>query len=186
MLCTTDKTFPIRSVQTSNSLFVVQPAVGHNGEEDAISSSGIKAIASCSVTLELSKSAESALPYLRNLLPVYSSRDLDASAAVKGTFINVCSNVPLSGGEVKEAWTALCAFEEQDAAFRPSASVLLELWKAIVVATVAEDFELASSFLIEDLWISMREEEYPRGMLDAVFRRINLSVYKTSSTTETL
>jgi hypothetical protein len=159
-------------VQTSNSLFVVQPASSQCGDEDAVPPLGIKVISTCGATLELSKSKESALPYLRKGLPVYTSRDLNAAAAVKQTFDDVCRNVPMSDGEVQIGWTALCAFEEQGASFRPSAAILLELWTAIKTAAIADDINITSAFLIEDLWITIRDEDFPRGLFDAFLRRI--------------
>ena len=172
MLCSPNATFPLRSVQTSNSLFVVQPVPETIRQDDLIPNLAIQAIATCSVTLELSKSTESAAPYLRKALPSYDSRDLNATKAVKTSFKEICGNVPLSNDEVLNAWVDLCAFEEQGASFRPSAGLLLELWKAIMTAATADTIDLTSAFLTEDLWIAVREEEYPRGLYDALLRRV--------------
>ena len=124
------------------------------------------------VTLELSKSTECAAPYLRKALPVYTSRDLIASAAMKATWSSILSSVPLSDGETEDAWVDLCAFEEQGASYRPSAHVLLEIWTAISRASTADGISLASAFIVEDLWISIRDEEFPRSLFDAVLRRV--------------
>jgi len=151
---------------------VVQPVPETIRQDDLIPNLAIQAIATCSVTLELSKSTESAAPYLRKALPSYDSRDLNATKAVKTSFKEICGNVPLSNDEVLNAWVDLCAFEEQGASFRPSAGLLLELWKAIMTAATADTIDLTSAFLTEDLWIAVREEEYPRGLYDALLRRV--------------
>ena len=159
-------------MQTSNSLYIVRPATGANAADDVMPSQGIRAIASCGVTLEVSKSKESAFPYLRNALPLYMSRDLNTAAAAKASFDAICSNIPLSDGEVQAAWVDMCAFEEQGSSFRPSANILLELWTAILTAATADKINLTSVFVAEDLWISIRDEDYPRGLFDAIMQRI--------------
>jgi sister chromatid cohesion protein DCC1 len=133
---------------------------------------GIQAISSTGVTLELSQSTESALPYLRKALLIYSSRDLNAAAAVKSSFETVCRDIPLSNGEVQDAWSMLCAFEEQGASYRPTANILLQLWKAITTTAFAEDLDLSKAFLVEDLWTAIKDEEYPRGMFDVFLYRV--------------
>ncbi|KIW01874.1 hypothetical protein, variant [Verruconis gallopava] len=172
VLCSSNKTFPVRSVQTSNSLFVVRPAVTRGHDPDAVPSHGIRAISSCGITLELSQSTESALPYLRKRLPEYSSRNSDVAAAAKASYEDVCSDIPLSSGEIHDAWLSICAFEEQGAIFRPTADVLLQLWRSIVTAAVAASIDMGSAFPTEDLWRSVEDEDFPRGMFDALLRRM--------------
>lgn len=151
---------------------MVQPTGVPGQDEDMVPTHGIRAISLCGVTLELSKSTESPLPYLRKALPVYTSRDLNAAAAVKSTFDDICRDVPLSDGEIQEGWTALCVFEQQGASFRPTANILLELWAAISTAATADDINLTAAFLVEDLWISIRDQDFPRGLFNSILKRV--------------
>lgn len=151
---------------------MVQPIEAVGYDEDTIPSAGLQAISRSGMTLELSRSSESALPYLKKILPVYTERELTAAAAVKGTFDEICKDVPLSDGEVQAGWTELCAFEEQGASFRPSVNILHKLWASMSTAATADSLDLSAAFLVEDLWIQIRDEDYPRGLYDALLRRV--------------
>jgi sister chromatid cohesion protein DCC1 len=123
--------------------------------------------------LEVSSSTDSALPYLQKLLPSYSSRELLAEAVSSTyTLANINADIPLSDGEIHDAWTQLCAFEEGGKAFRPTAAVLLSLWKAIVAGSTAENIDMGSAFLENDLWAVVADEDYPRSMFHAMMNRI--------------
>jgi sister chromatid cohesion protein DCC1 len=140
---------------------------------DTIPQDGYCAVASCGATLETSPSTESASPYLQKLLPEYSSRDISVDAVASSyTLSNVAADIPLSDGEIHQAWTHLCAFEEREKAFRPTASILLSFWKAILAATIAEDIYKGSSFHIGDLWTLVADEEFPLGMFHAIMHRV--------------
>jgi sister chromatid cohesion protein DCC1 len=140
---------------------------------DSIPQDGYCAIASCGATLEASSSNESAIPYLQTLLPEYSSREISAEA-VNSTYTlrNIGNDIPLSDGEIHQAWSQLCAFEEGGKVFRPTAAVLLSLWKAIITASTAENVNIGSAFLVDDLWSIIVDEEYPRGMFNAIMHRL--------------
>jgi sister chromatid cohesion protein DCC1 len=88
------------------------------------------------------------------------------------TMSDIAKDVPFSDGEIQQAWTQICAFQDGRKSFRPTAAVLLSLWKAIVAASVAENFDLGSSFLADDLWALVKDEEYPRGMFNAIMHRV--------------
>jgi sister chromatid cohesion protein DCC1 len=150
----------------------VQPAVAHDHDQDTIPSYGIQAISSCGATLELLKASESALPYLRKVLPIYSSRELNAAAAAKSSFGSISADIPLSDGEILTAWSVICAFEEQGASYRPTADILLQLWKAVTTAAVAETIDLSTAFLTEDLWSTVKDDEFPRGLFDTLLQRV--------------
>jgi hypothetical protein len=97
---------------------------------------------------------------------------LNAAAAAKSSFDTICADIPLSNGELQDAWSAICAFEEQGASYRPTADILLQLWKAITVAAVAENMDLTGAFLVEDLWTTVKDEDFPRGLFDAFLQRV--------------
>lgn len=88
------------------------------------------------------------------------------------TLSSLSSDIPLSDGEISDACVQLCAFETAGKAFRPTAGILLSLWKAVLAASVAENIDIGSAFLVDDLWALIQEEEYPRGMFDVLLQRI--------------
>jgi sister chromatid cohesion protein DCC1 len=140
---------------------------------EKIPQDGYCAIASCGATLEASSSTDSALPYLQKLLPEYSTREITAEAVSSThTLANIGADIPLSDGEIHQAWDQLCVFEEEGKLFRPTAAVLLSLWKAIVTASTAENIDLGSASLVDDLWTLVAEEEYPRGMFYAILHHV--------------
>ncbi|KAF2423633.1 hypothetical protein EJ08DRAFT_701002 [Tothia fuscella] len=174
VLCTESKTFPLRQVHTSNSLFIIEPRSQSSADPEGIPQDGFCAIASCGATLGTSTSAESAIPHIQKLLPLYSSREIQAEAAssVHTTLSSINSDIPLSDGEILEAGTQLCTFEAGGTAFRPTAGILLSLWKAILAASTVENINLGSNFLVEDLWALVKDEDYPRSLFNALLRRI--------------
>jgi sister chromatid cohesion protein DCC1 len=142
---------------------------------DELPKDGVRAIASCAATLELFTANESALPYLRKLLPVYSNQEsLETvlSDPVYSRFSTVSNDIPLSHSEIEGAWTQICAFQDGSKCFRPTAGSLLEAWKAIMAASIAESIPVESSFLVEDLWRAVEDAEIPRGLFNAVLERI--------------
>ncbi|TID25794.1 ATP-dependent RNA helicase [Venturia nashicola] len=175
VICTHSKSFPIRQVHTSNTLFVAHSALLRPATEDDIPTDGVRAIASCAATLELYTFNDSAIPYLRKLLPVYSS--LESLAAIftgpaYPSLSAVSNEVPLSHGEIAQGWIQICAFAKDGNCFRPTAASLLQVWKAMVSASVAEDIPLNSTFLVDDLWKATKDSEFPRALLDAILARI--------------
>lgn len=141
-------------------------------DEDALPASELRAVASCSATMELLTTSESALLYLRKALPIYSTREVNTSAAVQSSFRSIANDVPLSTQEIQDSWSELCAFEDGGASFRPIAGILLELWKAIYTGALLENIDLGSAFLHDDLWVAVADEDFPRGLFDAALRRI--------------
>jgi hypothetical protein len=84
----------------------------------------------------------------------------------------VCNGLPSSHYEISQAWERICAFEDSRKCFRPTATILLAVWKAILAASTAEKIDLGSAFLVGDLWKAVKDEDYPRGLFDAVMQRI--------------
>lgn len=125
--------------------------------------------------MELYTLKESAIPYLRKLLPVYSSPESLAAIFTGPAYRSlsaVSNDVPLSYLEMEQAWTQICAFAKDGNCFRPTATCLLEVWKAMVSASVAEDIPLNSTFLVDDLWKATKDSEFPRALFDAILARI--------------
>jgi sister chromatid cohesion protein DCC1 len=167
VLCTPDKSFQLRQVQTSNSLFVTQPALEAHGNEIPIPVT--RAIALCSSTLELHASTASAISLLREVLPVYDIVAGDVDATPNGrTKANVFNDIPLSDGECQAAWTQLMAFDTADGSYQPSPSALAQVWRSIIAAALAEGIPLEKQFMTNDIATAVAEEGHPTSLTQAV------------------
>lgn len=166
VLCTPSKTFQLRQVQTSNSLFVTQPARDAHGNET-------RAIASCTATLELVPSSDSAVAYLEQQLPVFDILDglVDCASNAKSKAA-IFASIPLSDAQCEQAWRELMAFETSGHSHRPSARALALVWKSLNTAALAEGVKLGSQFLAEDMVKALAEEQYPPELLASLFRRL--------------
>ena len=167
MLCTPKKTFQLRQVQTSNSLFVTQPALETHGNEIPIP--GTCAVASCTATLELHPSDESAGVLLRDALPVYDIVAGEADATANGkSKASVFDHLPLSQGQCEAGWLEITAFEHGDSSYQPSADARSLVWRSISAAALAEGVKLDSQFLTADITKAVAEEGHPPGLVEAV------------------
>ena len=137
VLCTPSKTFHLRQVQTSSPLFVTQPALEAHG--NAIPAPTTRAVASCTATLELQPSDDSPVPALEQVLPLFDIVDGDVDARGTGkSQAAILPHLPFSDGQCIQAWQELMAFEFAGSSFRPSARALLQVWKSMLAAAVAE------------------------------------------------
>ncbi|CAO2654880.1 Nn.00g116130.m01.CDS01 [Neocucurbitaria sp. VM-36] len=172
VLCTPNKTFQLRQVQTSNSLFVTQPALEPHGNEIPIPAAC--AIALCTATLELHPSTASAVTLLKEVLPVYDivAGDVDATGNGRNK-ASVFDDVPLSEGECQTAWLELMAFELEENSYQPSANTLSQIWRSINAAALAEGVKLDSQFLTGDVTRAVAEEGHPPGLVEAIIARLS-------------
>lgn len=171
MLCTPNKTFQLRQVQTSNSVFITQPTLEAHGNETATPTTC--AIASCTATLELHPADGSAVVYLEDELPVYDwvGGEVDVTENHK-TKARLFSHIPLSDGQCEQGWAEVVAFELAGSAYRPSANTLWQIWASINAAALAEGVQLDSQFIGEDLAKLVEEEGFPASLAMAVFRHV--------------
>ena len=173
MLCTPNKTFQLRQVQTSNSLFVTQPALQHHGN-DEIPMPATCAIASCTATLQLHPSTASAVALLRDALPVYDIVAGDVDATPNGrSKPTVFADAPVSDGECEAAWSELMAFELDGSSYQPSANALSQAWRAINAAALAEGVPLNQEFMIDDITRAAAEEGHPPPFIQAVLAHLS-------------
>ncbi|KAF9739822.1 hypothetical protein PMIN06_004897 [Paraphaeosphaeria minitans] len=179
VLCTPSKTFQIRQVQTSNSVFVTQPTLHAHGNH--IPSPTTCAIAACTATLELHPVDLSAVAYLQDALPVYDiiAGEVDATHNAKSKAA-VFSDIPLSNRQCEQAWTELVAFESSACSYRPSVDTLRQVWSSINAAALAEGMKLDSQFLGYDLAELVREEGYPASLAQAIFAHLAAAGQDTS------
>ncbi|KAF1955711.1 hypothetical protein CC80DRAFT_505043 [Byssothecium circinans] len=172
VLCTPDKSFQLRQVQTSNSLYVTQPTL--EAHDDAIPAPTSRAIASCPATLELHPADGDAVSYLEAVLPVYDMIDgeVDAEENHK-TKPGIFHNIPLSDGECEKAWGALVAFEMAGNSYRPTAKTLVQVWASVNAAALAEGVNLHTQFLMEDLAKLVGEEGYPISLATSLIQHLS-------------
>ena len=172
MLCTPSKTFHLRQVQTSSPLFVTQPALEAHG--NAIPAPTTRAVASCTATLELQPSDDSPVPALEQVLPLFDIVDGDVDARGTGkSQAAILPHLPFSDGQCIQAWQELMAFEFAGSSFRPSARALLQVWKSMLAAAVAEGVKLDGQFLTEDLSGAVADEGYPAALAVAMLKRLS-------------
>lgn len=172
MLCTPSKTFHLRQVQTSNSLFVTRPTQEAHGNE--IPAPTTRAIAACAATLELHPSVDEPGPLLAQTLPLYDVVEGEVDARGNGRRKEtIFPDLPFSDGQCEQAWLSLMAFEMDGSAFRPSARALSHLWKSIIAAAVAEGMKLDEQFLINDLANAVAEEGHPPALATAILRNLS-------------
>lgn len=175
VLCTPDKTFHLRQVQTSNSLFVTQPQyLDSHGNEDDIPAAATCAIASCPTTLELHPSDASAVALLHEALPVYDivAGDVDATRNGK-SMVAIFEDLPLSDAQCQTGWNELLAFEHEDNTYRPSVNALSYVWRSINAAALAEGVKLDSQFLTEDVATAVSEDGHPASFVKAVLHHLS-------------
>lgn len=172
MLCTPDKTFELRQVQTSNLLFVTKPALEAHGNEIPIPVT--RAIASCTQTLELHPYAPSAATLLQEVLPVYELVDGEVDAiSNKQNKTAIFNNLPLSDGQCQAGWDEIVAFEHEESSYRPSANALLKVWSSINAAALAEGVKLDKQFLTNDITRAVSEEGHASNLVDALLSRLS-------------
>lgn len=140
VLCTDNRTYNIRQVSTSNSVFVVQAS---QPQEDSIIQGGLEAIAQCTSVLEvLPENNASALPHFKAVLPTYTSTghyERGRSVSKQELF----AHTPVSDAECGLAWRLLCCFELDGVALLPSESVKLKVWQAMLTGATAQGIDLA-------------------------------------------
>lgn len=110
VLCTPDKTYALRQVSTSNSVYIVRPGTTPNS---SLNQTTLDAISQPQSTLELQPAtAASAASYIRAALPTYTSTGHTGSTT-KVSKQQLFANIPLSDGECEQAWTDLACFEPE-------------------------------------------------------------------------
>ncbi|KAF1927871.1 uncharacterized protein M421DRAFT_5547 [Didymella exigua CBS 183.55] len=173
VLCTPNKTFHLRQVQTSNSLFVTQPQqLDAHGNDIPLAATC--AIALCPATLELQPSDASAVALLHEVLPVYDIVAGDVDATGNGeSKDHVFENLPLSDAQCQAGWNELMAFELDRDTYRPSANSLAQVWKSIHAAALAEGVKLDSQFLTEDIATAVADVGHPSNFTKAVLRHLS-------------
>lgn len=144
---------------------------------------GLSAIATCPTTLELHPVSETAVPLLKDALPVYDMADIMVDAVGNGrSKVSVFSDVPMSDAQCEWAWCEVTAFEFAGSSFRPSAATVIKLWQSINLAALAEGIDLRKQFLTDDLLGFIDDEGYPVDLVHALFSRLKAEDDKGDTT----
>ncbi|KAF2217318.1 hypothetical protein CERZMDRAFT_32236 [Cercospora zeae-maydis SCOH1-5] len=185
VLCTPDKTYQIRQVSTSNSVYLIQPrdlSDPHPGAAAGLPRVGVEAVAKCDTSIELlPTSATSAAPYLQAALPTYASTGNYGSIEGGGqaTKRELFSHIPLSDAECEAGWRQLACFESTDppGCFIPSAKVKAEVWQSAMTAAVADGFDVCSPFPENDIpaYAIDLPGDWPRDIVIGVFAGVSSS-----------
>ncbi|KAH7130489.1 sister chromatid cohesion protein-like protein Dcc1 [Dendryphion nanum] len=171
VFCTPNKTFQIRQVGTSNSLFVTQQTAEAHGNDALFPTT--RAIASCTTTLELHATEGSPTDYL-DVLPVYDLVDGELEARPnEKTKEDIFAHIPFSDGQCEKAWLDMVAFEYSGSSYRPSAKILAQVWTSINSAALAEGVKLDQQFITEDLARAVAEEGHPVDLSAAICKQLS-------------
>ncbi|KAF2121429.1 sister chromatid cohesion protein-like protein Dcc1 [Lophiotrema nucula] len=171
VLCTPSRTYQLRQVQTSNSVFITQATL--EAHEDEIPVPTTCAIASCGATLELHPADTPALRYLEDVLPIYDIVDGEVDASGNGkSMADVFKDIPLSEGQCKQGWEEVFAFEFAGSSWMPSANTLLQVWTAVNDAAASESVPLHKQFLTDDIINALDDRGYPESLIQAILTRL--------------
>lgn len=100
----------------------------------------------------------------------------------------ILRDIPLSAVQCEAGWRDMCAFvltaetgqipgvpgstlRSSAVAFRPSATVRLDVWKRILEGSILQNIDLQRQFLVKDLWTALHddgEELFPYALFEAV------------------
>jgi sister chromatid cohesion protein DCC1 len=178
VLTADDKTYQLRQVQTSNSVFLTIPSL-QKTSGSGVPIDCIKAIASCGSTLEVQLSSDSPLPLLRlKLLPFNTVEDFEdvgrASNGIASSKEHLFQNLPFSDGELERSWRQLCAFAYEGRCWLPSSNALFTAWMSIFETATAEGITLTTQFFKNDILkaLGANVEESMLSLYDAIIMRL--------------
>jgi len=171
VLCTPNQTYEVRQVQTSNQVYIIRADGSTDGDEHAQRES-LTAFATSTNTLELAKldksdtsKVKTAKQYLLDILPTYHG----SIGNTKVTKEEVYSNLPYSEEECEEGWIDTIAFTHGSHAYKPSARVLVNLWRTFSESLIIEGTSTANKLQRDDLDSIIEGSDYPQSLWEAVF-----------------
>ncbi|CZT14685.1 uncharacterized protein RCC_00658 [Ramularia collo-cygni] len=182
VLCTPEKTYDIRQVSSSNSVYLTKPHECAD-EGGGVPRTGIETVAKCSSTIELLPTKkQSAAPYIKAALPTYVSTG-KYSSQNSTSRAELYSHIPLSQAECELGWSELACFESTSpqGCFVPSGQVKVQIWQAAITAATAEGTDLSSSFSKNDIpgYAVDLAEDWPTDLVAAVFAGVSQPIAET-------
>ncbi|CAD0088697.1 unnamed protein product [Aureobasidium mustum] len=166
-LTTREKTYLLRQVHTSNTVYITSPT--YNAQ-------GTTAISQCRSALECLpapvRHAESTLRSL--LIPFGEPQDIDVRSSDPHSKDYVFAHTPMSHDECQTVWKDLVAFEHSGQSFRPTAVALARVWKWLLEIAYANAVNLAEPIKKEVVDKMLDgEDEWPRNLVDAIFSKLS-------------
>ena len=178
VLCTDNQTYQVRQVQSSNSVFVLQPSEAKLNDAN-IPSENLVAIAQCTATLELVPAPPAAVGFLKEHLPTYEGPhnfdepETRPPSLKKASKAQLLQNAPFSAGEFDDACKELCVFEENNQPWIPTARILANIWKSLILAATVRSIDLGVSFPVAALSGTIEEDGYPITLYEAMVARLS-------------
>ena len=179
VVCDDEQTFQVRQMQSSNLLYILQPSTGElSGDNDnSVLLSGMTAIGQCKAILELISTQTAPISFLKQSIPCFGTERIGSNSRQaihdRKSKSQLLADAPFSGGEFDSAWIELCAFELEQQAWRPSATMLLSLWKSFTNAMAVKGIDLTQTFDSFDAASMVDEECFPRALLQAMLRLLS-------------
>ena len=181
VLCTQSQTFQVRQVQSSNSVFVLEPSEQSvTSESNDIAGTSLRAIAKCPNMLELIPTIPEAVAFLKLEMLVYMGDPSDSHNSTnpmgpdrRKSKSEVLKDAPFSAGEFNEAWTKVCAFEAGDVAWIPTATLLIKAWGGIVTAATIRGLNFDERFPIGAVTSTADVDGFPVPLMEAILARVS-------------
>ncbi|KAI4720743.1 hypothetical protein E4T48_02917 [Aureobasidium sp. EXF-10727] len=166
-LTTTHKTYLVRQVHTSNTVYITTPTPNAHGTT---------AVSQCRSALEcLPAPVRHAESTLRSLLITFGEpQDLELRPSDPQSKDYVFAHTPMSHDECQTVWKDLLAFEHDGQSFRPTPVALARVWKWLLEIAYANAVNLAEPVQKESVDKMLDgEDEWPRGLVDAIFLKLS-------------
>jgi len=169
VLCTSDKTFSLRQVHSSNTSFLLSPPTSEDG-----GGGGITATSTVTSYIELLPVTPDTKSLLRSLLLPYPTAAIISSSGSKSNVgmskDQLRNNLPVSDAEFESAWTDLSAFEYNNSSYISTAEGLLSALKEAFTNAAAAGVKLCTPFRLDALLDD--ECEIPLALVETVVSRI--------------
>ena len=179
VVCDDERTFQVRQMQSSNLLYILQPTTEQPSAENesSVTLSGMTAIGQCKALFELTPTPTAPISFLKQSILGFGTERIgpNSNQAIndRKSKSQLLLDAPFSNGEFNSAWIKLCAFELEQQAWRPSATVLLSLWQSFTNAVAVKGIELTQPFDLLDVASMVDEEGFPKPLLQAMLRLLN-------------
>ncbi|MCJ1311938.1 hypothetical protein MMC25_005612 [Agyrium rufum] len=200
LLCTENKTFEVRQVQSSNSIHILQygdvldsaqtDPTGYKGvKSDA--NAGLCVIAQCKGVLEAVESASAqaeAMSYLRSRLPIHDALQLYPEANEAShrqsamTALGLLEDAPCSEGELNAALRDLRAFQVPGTGLAiPTPAMLLRAWSAFYGVATIQGIDLTKPLRFGNIATSLEEDGISEDLLLAILQGIATEISGTKA-----
>lgn len=105
--------------------------------------------------------------------------DVDATSNGRSK-ASTFDDLPISAKECQAAWLETMAFEHDNGSYQPSPNALVQVWRSINAAALAEGIKLDSQVLTADITSAAAEEGHPEGLVTAILTYLSQPETDTS------